>query len=168
VFEVQGSSVLVQSEDQLVAADGQRIQTGKASATNHLFAQNFTAKYAELAKRDLVFADLQNVFDLGMVAALCAREGLAARIDWDLGLFAPTGEYQVASVSAPKAVESVLNHHVYNKRDFVVQVAGGVRADLTAALENPNLMREAPALQELPRTKAKNRVAGRWWWDAAR
>jgi hypothetical protein len=116
-----------------------------------------------------VFADLQNVFDLGMVAALCEREGLAARIGWDLGAFAPEGEYHVAVVQAPATVDSVLNHRVYRGRDIVVQVAGGVRADIRTAVHDKDLRKEAAALASIPHTaKARNLPAGRWWWDASK
>jgi hypothetical protein len=169
VFEIQGSAVRVQSEDQLVTADGQRVQTGKASETNRQFARNFTEHYAALAKRDPAFAELQNIFDLGMVAALCEREQLATRIGWDFGAFSATGEYTAATVPAPRTVDSVMNHRIYRGRELVVQVAGGVRADFQTLLEGQDFVREAPALQALSRSlKAPNLPAGRWWWDASR
>jgi hypothetical protein len=167
VFEIQGSSVLVLSEDQVVTNTGERIQTGKASALNQTFAKNFTNNYADLAKRDLVFADLQNVFDLGMVAALCYREHLAQRAGWDLGVFGPEGDYQVAVVEAPKVVDSVINHRVYRGKDIVVQVAGGVRADLLAIAKDPELAKESAALKQVPeKARHAQLPEGRWWWDA--
>src|SRR5207302_9850309 len=61
-FEIQGSSVLVQSENQFVNSHGQHVPTGSAEPVNLLFAQNFTRHYNELAQRDLVFADMRNIF----------------------------------------------------------------------------------------------------------
>jgi len=168
VFEIAGSSVLVQSEDQIVTDGGDRIQTGKATGANQLFAKNFTNSYAELASRELVFADLQNIFDLGMVAALCQREGLAEQAGWDMGVFAPQGDYQVAVMEAPKVVESVINHRVYGGRDIVVQVAGGVRGDILSVVRNEAVTREAANLRKMgDRAKVSQLPEGRWWWDAA-
>lgn len=168
VFAIRGSSVLVQSENQLLTAEGKHVPTGKAEATNRLFAKNFTEHYAELAKRDLVFADLQNLFDLGMVAALCQHEHLAQRIGWDLGVFAAAGDYRVARVAAPKTVESVMNHRLYNGKDLVVQVAGGVRADLQAAVSDSSLAKESAEVKAVSaRGKLPQLPAARWWWDAA-
>jgi hypothetical protein len=167
VFELQGSSVLVLSEDQVVKENGERIQTGQASGANQMFARNFTSHYAELAKHDAAFADLQNVFDLGLVAAVLNRELLAPRAGWDLGVFAPDGEYRVTTVEAPKEVHSVINHRLYRGRDIVVQVAGGVRADLLAIVEDQGLAKESSALRQLPaKAKPVDLPAGRWWWDA--
>lgn len=168
VFELQGSSVLVQSENQFLTDEGQQVQTGKADATNRRFAENFTEHYAELAKRDLVFADLQNLFDMAMVAALCQQEHLLQRIAWNLGAFAPEGAYRVATVAPPKTVQSVMNHKVYNGRDIVVQVAGGVRADARTVLSDPESEREDDSLKRIPaRGKRPDLPENRWWWDAA-
>ena len=168
VFEIQGSSVLVQSEDQFVTAQGQRVP-GQSTAVNQLFAKNFTDHYAELAKRELVFADLQNVFDLGMAAALCRQHGLAQKAGWDYGVFAPNGEYRVTAVEAPKTVDSVVNHRVYRGKDIVVQAAGGVRCDTLSVARNEQLVHAAPQLTNVGvKAKAPQLPAGRWWWDAAR
>lgn len=168
VFEIRGSSVLCQSENQFVTAQGERIQTGQAEATNRRFAENFTQHYQELAKRDLAFADLQNVFDLALVAAMMRQEGLNERIDWDLGVFAQNGAYQPARFEAPKTVDSVVNHRVYRGKDIVVQVAGGVRADLMSVVRSNALVQFAEQLSSIgEKSRAPQLPEGRWWWDAA-
>lgn len=170
VYEIRGSSVQVLSEDQFVQADGTRIHTGKASPVNQLFAKNFTDNYAELAKQDLVFAELQNIFDLGMVAALLQTEHLAQRVNWNFGSFAENGAYKIKTVAPAKTVESVINHRVYRGNDIVVQVAGGVRADILSVARQAELHRESGELKDVPAKAAKpgKLPAGRWWWDAAK
>jgi hypothetical protein len=166
-FEVRGSSVQCQSENQFLAANGQRASTGKADVTNQLFAANFTQHYAELAQRDPVFADLQGVFDLALVAALIRHERIDERLDWDGGVFAVNGAYRPASYQVPREVETVVNHRVFGGRDIVVQVAGGVRADFTAVLTNPEVRKPSPRLAGLAESsRATDLPAGRWWWDA--
>lgn len=169
-YEIQGSSVLVQSENQFVNSQGQHVPTGISEPINRLFAQNFTNHYAELAKRDPVFADLQNIFDLGMAAALCQQQHLYERAGWNLGCFASNGQYRVADVPAPKVVETVANHRVYNGRDIVVQVAGGVRADVLSVARDQKLAGEDPGVAQVAKTAANaaklpQRPVGRWWWD---
>ena len=125
-----------------------------------MFAKNFTEHYSELAAKDPVFADLQSVFDLALVAALIDREDLDGKAHWNRGAFSPNGTYRVASYNVPKTVDTVVNHRVYKGKDVVVQVAGGVRADVAAVVTDESLQKESttatkPALPE-----------GRWWWDA--
>ncbi|MCA9089841.1 MAG: DUF1598 domain-containing protein [Planctomycetaceae bacterium] len=168
-FEVRGSAVKCQSENQFLTDNGQRVATGKAEPVNQQFAQNFTEHYMELVKRDPIFADLKGVFDLALVSALLHHEGVDDSLGWEGGVFAANGEYQPAAYPAPRQCDSVVNHRVYNGRDIVVQVAGGVRADLLAIVKDQNLVHESPRLDQVSNeSKAPQLPEGRWWWDAQR
>lgn len=169
VFEIQGSSVLCQSENQFLTAEGKHVPTGQSEPTNRAFAQNFTANYDKLAARDPVFADMQNIFDLALVSALIQHEKLDDKAGWDLGVFTPRGDYATAHYAVPKEIDSVVNHRVYNGRDIVVQVAGGVRGDVMSVVKDPKLTQESPRLGSVAQAaKAPELPAGRWWWDAAK
>jgi hypothetical protein len=169
VFEIQGSSVRCLSENQMLTAEGKHLPTGNAEPTNRAFAENFTSHYGDLAKKDLVFADTQNVFDLALVAALIRHERLADRAEVELGVFAQHGQYRTARHAVPRELDSVVNHRVYNGRDIVVQVAGGVRGDLLAVVQDEKLAKESTKLTDVaPKAAAPQLPAGRWWWDAAK
>lgn len=165
-FEFKGSSVLVQSENQFVNSQGKHLPTGVSEPVNRRFAENFTNHYTDLAKREPVFAELQNIFDLALVAAVCRTERLHDRARWELGVFAPGGAYRPATGNAPRVIESVVNHRVYGGTDIVVQVAGGVQADLSAMARDERLSHESEDLQNLPQRAGL--PAGRWWWDGGR
>jgi|HubBroStandDraft_6_1064221.scaffolds.fasta_scaffold08019_2 hypothetical protein len=166
VFEIKGSAVLCQSENEKISKSGQRIHTGKSEAANRLFAANFTSHYAELASQDPVFADLQNIFDLSLVAALLADNRVPDRLGWDLGAFAPGGAFQTAHYQSPKSIMSVVNHRVYNGKDIVVQVAGGVDGQIRKVLSDPHVFREAALAGVQSKGRAPELPEGRWWWDA--
>jgi hypothetical protein len=167
LFEIKGSAVLCQSENEKISAAGQRIHTGKSAAANRLFAANFTAHYSELAAQDPVFADLQNIFDLSLVAALLADNRVADRIGWDLGSFAADGAYRTAHYQSPKSIMSVVNHRVYGGKDIVVQVAGGVDGEIRQVLHDRHVFRETATLAGLEtKGRAPELPEGRWWWDA--
>lgn len=168
VFEIQGSSVLCQSENQFVTSEGKHVPTGQSEATNRLFAENFTKHYAKLAAKDLVFADTQNVFDLALCSALIKSEHLDQKCAWDLGVFAPQGAYSPATYPVPREIDSVVNHRVYRGHEIVVQVAGGVTANVMAAARDPKLNKASPDLGSVgTAAKAPELPVGRWWWDAA-
>jgi hypothetical protein len=168
-YEFVGSSVLCQSENQFLNDQGQQVQTGQSEGANRAFAEAFTSKYDELAKTDLVFADLKNVFDLALVAAILHNEGAAERAGWNYGTFSQEGAYLPAVYTAPTEVDSVVNHRTFRGRDIVVQVAGGVRVDLASVLDNREITKEGVRLDSTAR-KAHERSpelpARRWWWDA--
>ena len=167
-YEFVGSSVLCQSENQFLNAQAKQVQTGKSEGANRVFAESFTAHYEQLAAQDIVFADLKNVFDLALVAAILHNEGAAREVGWNYGVFANSGSYLTQQYNAPMEVDSVVNHRVFNGRDIVVQVAGGVRVDLQKVTDNPNVFREG---QRMESSVASARAASdtaprRWWWDA--
>ena len=169
VFEIQGSSVLCLSENQLVTSEGKHLPTGKSEPTNRLFAQNFTANYSKLAQKDLVFADAQNIFNMALCSALIQNENLRGKAGWNMGVFAPNGAYAPASYPAPKEVESVVNHRVYRGKDIVVQAAGGVRCNVMSIAKDPDHNKVSEQLEGLTTTtKAPQRDSTRWWWDAAK
>lgn len=162
-FEIKGSSVQCQSENELITKEGQRISTGKANVTNQMFADEFTAKYNELASEDPVFADLQNVFDLSLVAALIKKYNLDDKADWSHGAFSRDGQYHPASYTVVKTAQSVANHRVYNKRNVIIQVAGGVKGDLMSVVSDTKVVKESPTkLVDRPKLPE-----GRWWWDVS-
>jgi hypothetical protein len=169
VFEINGSSVLCVSENQFLTDQGERVQTGKAEPTNRQFAANFTKHYHELSERDLVFAELQGIFDLGLVAALLWDQQAAEEIGWDRGVFAHGAAFKVATFEAPTTVDSVVNHQVFNRKHVVVQVAGGVEADLMSVVRDKSMLHESPRLKNFAaKSKPLALPAGRWWWDAAK
>jgi Protein of unknown function (DUF1598) len=165
-FELAGSSVLCQSENQLLTAEGQHVPTGQAEETNRQFAERFTKHYGELASRDLVFADCANIFDLSLVAAIIANEKLDARTQ-PLTSFAPKGIYSPVRYSPATEVESVVNHRVYGGKNIVVQVAGGVRPDPLALVTGSQPAAEDSSLTKLTEVaKPEANANNRWWWDA--
>ena len=168
VFQLVGRAVLCQSENQFVNASGQRVATGKTEGANRTFARNFTEHYVELSRKDRVFADLQNIFDLALVAALVNRQGLAEQAGWQLGAFGNHGEFHPAVHPVPRTVDSVVSHRVYNGRDVVVQVAGGVRADLGSLLADRGRLKPNAKLNHIaPAARPADLDSDRWWWDVS-
>ncbi len=168
-FELKGTAVRCLSENQFISATGGRTSSGKAEPINRQFAEGFTKHYDELAKAHPVFADLKGIFELALVAALIQNEGLDVAAGWDRGAFATSGAFRTGEYAVPKEVDSVVNHRVFSGKEVVVQVAGGVRADVAATIANPAIRRESNAPGEVAaQAKVGELPAGRWWWDASR
>ena len=164
-FALDGASVKCQSENQLLTADGGRVSTGQAEPMNELFAQEFTAHYAELAAEQPVFADLAGLFDLSLVAALITQDGLDAAAGWDRGVFAAGGAYEHESHAVAEEVESVVTHRVYDGSKVVVQAAGGVSGNAMKLVRTQAKREQNPRLAGVA-SEAKADATGRWWWNA--
>ena len=164
-FELVGSRVLCKSEDEFIGDDGARQMTGAAGEANAAFAREFTAKFEALAAADPVFAELQNVFDLSLAAAIIDAENLGDRAGWDGGAFAVGGDYNARTAAEIAVVDTAVNHRVYRGGAVVVQAAGGVRGDLNRVLADEDVYKAG--LRTDDRLTATPAADGRWWWDAA-
>ncbi len=163
-FQLGGSFVLCQSENEFLTDEGDRVQTGQSEPVNRQFASNFTQHYNELAAREPVFADLQGVFNLALVAAIIDREGAGT---WLGDSFDADGTFATTRYWTPREADTMVNHRVYNGQDIVVQVAGGVKADVLGALNEAEVETADPALDKVSElATAPELPAGRWWWDA--
>lgn len=168
-FELRGPGVKVLSENELLTAKGERVHTGKSSELNSQFAQSFTKHFEALAAKYPIYADLRNVFDLAVVAAILKAEDVPAQVDWHLTHFGPQGEYEVALEVAPTKVDSVINCRVISGRSsktIVAGVSGGVSAD-TRGLVGQGFKADAYGLLKPERSGGapKNLPRGAWWWD---
>jgi hypothetical protein len=166
-FEIRGSGVQVQSENEFLTALGKRVHTGQAQPINAEFAQRFTLHFEDLARKYPVYADLQNVFDLALVSALLNSERLAERVDWHLTCFLDPAQYEVPLGFAPASVETVINHQLHNGRNLIVGVSGGVLARPAEFVGPGHVVKDSYGALQARRSHAQ---AGQlpieaWWWD---
>ncbi|MAT14346.1 MAG: hypothetical protein CMJ46_03655 [Planctomyces sp.] len=167
VHELVGSSVLCLSENELVNQNGERIHTWQATASNEEFAQRFTDNYKQLADQQLVFADLQNIFDLSLVASILNQKQLDDAAGWDYGVFAPNGAYETAKYNVPREIESVGDYRVFKNREVAVQVAGGVTVNAAELVLDQETTHESPEMRKVAEEQHAQLPENRWWWDAS-
>ena len=166
-FEIRGPGAQVLSENEFLTAQGRRVHTGRSQPTNQEFANRFTQHFAALAEKYPVYADLQNIFDLALVAALVESQKLDEQVNWHMTCFGDPRQYKVALARAPQSVESVINHRLVNGKHLIVGVSGGVLAQpykfvASRAIKTDNYgalkaHRANSAADELP--------LDAWWWD---
>ncbi|MBI3467922.1 MAG: DUF1598 domain-containing protein [Planctomycetes bacterium] len=166
-FEFRVSRVRVLSENEMLTLTGRRQHTGQSDPINAEFAKNFTEQFAALSARDPNFADLANIFDLSIVAALLRGHNLPGVIGWPMSCFRDTDEYIVLLQPAPQTVESVINHRVYRGRHITAAVSGGVLADPWKMIAADKLQPDSSGelARMLSGTKPLNLPPERWWWD---
>ncbi|MEX0675605.1 MAG: DUF1598 domain-containing protein [Pirellulales bacterium] len=165
-LELVGETVKLVSENQLVAADGSRAKTGKSNRASELFTTGFTRKYAELAARVPVFAEMRNLIDLAIAAAFINQQDFYSQAGWHAELFRNEGALAVETYNTPLQVETVCTA-VWKGNRLFTPVGGGVTIHPRQALATSNLLadedgkiselRESVHLKDLP--------ADRWWWD---
>jgi hypothetical protein len=166
-FAIRGQGVKVESENEHLTRQGEQVHTGDAEPLNREFTESFTKHFGELCAKYPVYAELRNICDLALVAALIREESLADRANWHMTCFGDPNAYTVERAEAPKEVESIVNYRVVNQRTFVAGVSGGVRVAPASLVSKQAIAVESyPKLGEQRPNKApKASQADRWWWD---
>lgn len=165
-FSFRGPGVKVLSENEFLTRQGKRVHTGKSDLATAEFAESFTRNFQALAKKYPIYAELKNVFDLALVAGLLQSEDLAGQVGWHLTHWGDPDQYQVARGTAPRRVDTIINHRLVGNR-VIAGVSGGVTVD-TARLVRADAIQvddygalEAEHATSRPRPKSRDA----WWWD---
>jgi hypothetical protein len=164
---LRGQGVKVLSENELLDQRGERIHTGQSDPLNEQFAHSFSRHFPELAAKYPIYAELQNVFDWALVAALLIAEDLPGQIGWHLVHFSDPQRYQIQLGSPPTEVETVVNHRAIGTKHVVAGVSGGVSVDSRKFVEKPAIkVDDYGALQAGHHGSAPPALPpDAWWWD---
>jgi hypothetical protein len=165
-FELVGQGVRVLSENEMLAAQGQRLHTGQSDPLNKQYADAFTAHFAELAKKYPVYGELRNIFDLAMSVAIIQDEGLAQKVGWKPTLMTSAEKLHLPQGVVPREVETVINHRVINQRTILAGVSGGVMVAPQDVLASVGKNDSASKTIERAAPFPKGLAAEAWWWDA--
>jgi hypothetical protein len=174
-FTLPDQCVEVLSENELLAARGQRVPTGASDELNSRFAKSFTANFAALSEKYPVYGQLERVFELALALALIEKEDLAARVGWTPTLLLNSERLRLPEAPAPRGVETVINHRIIGGRQIIAGISGGVWVDglkslafadvrAEGAAKLANIRRPVPA----PMTSAEREQGVQeivWWWD---
>ncbi len=170
-FQFEGQRVQLLSQEEMSDAQGQRTAAATTRLSTQAFAKQFTEKYPELADRSPIFAELQSLIDLAVLAALIQKERLDQKCDWKMPTLLDEQRLVVPTYPTPKKVPSMVNFKRAGN-NIVGLVGGGVTIrpqqvlnKLTAPASSPNS--KAPRLDSIRTTaaSAKRTDSHPWWWD---
>lgn len=162
-FEAMYEPLLVAADGSAYAIRGQSLQIRTRKRFNDkadhdetnvdpgakLFADQATKHFDKLARHIPAFGDLANLCDLGLLAALIARDDLHRKANWNLDWILDSAGYSVTKVPVPATARTLVN---YNQRDqTLLFAAGGVKLTPAPFLDKRTLD-EAGMLRPLRRT----------------
>ena len=165
-LELVGDVVKLVSENEVVAGDGGRSASGRRNKASELFCRAFTRKYADIAVRLPVFAEMRNVIDLAIVAAFVNQQDFYAQADWRAETFNDERTLPVETYKTPVHVESVCTAVIKGNRLYT-PVGGGVTIRPREALRSENLLPDEDGVITATRQSIdiKDLPADQWWWD---
>ncbi len=153
-FEMMYEPILVSHEANAYEFRGQRLQLKAgaqefdpkgATAAGIAFAKRFTQNVPGLASAMPIFADLQNLADLSLLASLIREDRLDRKAGWDFGWVMDVKGYPVGSVPVARTADTLVNITGQS------MVAGGVM--LNPAVLLPENARQNDDNRTLPAVK---------------
>ncbi len=167
-FGFAGQRVQLLSEQEMVDAEGNRSQAPFQKMSTQRFAELFTDHFPELSEVSPVFAELQNLFDLAILAALLKKERIHETIDWPMSLFMDPSLANIESGPIPRQVETLVNYKRVSGRMILGLVGGGVTIE---PFQTVNAMQfEVDPAQRVEGIRSSARSVAdsddqQWWWD---
>jgi hypothetical protein len=156
-WELRGTGVKCLTEQDFMTAAGGREHSGQSEPIAQKWADNFTAKFEELAREDSTFGQLRNVMDLAVVAALLAKEGLTEFAGLDMPQL--TGGTALEQYPAPRTVASQASL-LKKGRNWIVSVSGGVQIFPWQVADRTEVASDLAAAR--PQSPAADSAA--WYW----
>jgi hypothetical protein len=165
-MQLEGEGVRLISEDEFVQASGTRVASNLVDRASQEFVKTFTAKYAELAAKEPVYAQLRNLIDMAIAAAFIQHYDYYGRANWNMALFGDEARFPVETYPAPRQVETAVNA-VWKGTTLMTPVGGGVSIRPMLALSSEHLkLDEEGELKTLrEQTEIRNLPKDQWWWD---
>ncbi len=166
-YEIRGQGVQVLSENEMITLQGERVHTGKSDELNRQFSTSFTREFPALATKYPIYAELQNVFDLALVAAIFNAHDLPEQAGWHMKWFLDPDKYQVATSEPPRQTESVISHRLVDRGQIIAGVSGGVRADPYRYVNGDALKTTSTGqlTSDYRQSKPQGVEPTNWWWD---
>lgn len=167
-YEFRGQRVQLMSAEELTDLSGKRTDAATTRISTQKWAQLFTEKYPEIAEHATVFAELQNIFDMAILAALMKKERLPQKVDWSQSLFLDASKATVATGHAPRQVPTVFNWRAAGQGVTTGMIGGGVSMNPVQALRGASITRDDSGKLGTHRKDAESTKRSDdhpWWWD---
>lgn len=165
-MELVGNGVKLVGEDESVTANGDRKGTGKMSRASRAYTTSFTKNYSKMAAKDPIWAELENVIDLSVVAAFIQKMGLYEKAGWEMATFGDEAIVAVENFEEPTQVAPVANA-VWKNGMFMAPIAGGVSIQPKVAFNSDRMKVDENGSID----KVRDEITldgledGQWWWD---
>jgi acid stress-induced BolA-like protein IbaG/YrbA len=165
-MELEGDGVQLVGADEMVTADGARVVSTQKDRASQTFVASFTRQYAELAKREPVYAQLRNLIDMSIAAAYIQDRDFYGDAGWRMEVFGDEAKFPVEVYEAPKQVETAVNA-VWSGKTLMTPIGGGVDVQPRAALQAGRIKKDADGTLDALHKAIDLTVidTSRWWWD---
>ena len=165
--ELIGDGLRLSGADEAVIGAGERQSAGenRIHPASRAFVNSFTQKYPQLAASAPIYAELRNIVDMTIVAALVQKNGYYEKSGWKMGFFGDETKFRCENSASPQWVEPVVQP-IVRKNTLRVPIAGGVTIQPEEAVSDANLkLDESGRVAQMYSDARPELAEGQWWWD---
>ncbi|QEF97603.1 hypothetical protein Mal15_16440 [Stieleria maiorica] len=168
-WQIRGRAVRTMTQDSLLTTDGRRTNLDTGNPLAQQWSDTMTDRYDELSTAMPVFADLRNCFDLAVLGALMANEGLPVRADCQFEVLTDASRLTGPRYHVPKTIPSVAST-LRGRQGWIISVSGGVSIDAWSVVNQTETdqaiatMRSKAIEVTAIQGTAIQGTAQRWWW----
>ena len=165
-MELVGQGVQLLAQQMVADSTGKLtvVAGSNPSRASQLFTGDFTRKYADIARRRPVFAELRNVIDLLVVAAAIRRQGWYGRTGWDAKTLLDESVFPVQTHPTPRQVPAVSNALWKGRKLFVPSGGVTISPGLARPVEKEDSDVDVPLNERLTKV-GRPQAPKQWWWD---
>jgi hypothetical protein len=163
-IELVGRGVKLCGADEVVLPNGQRMGADKPDKASKTFTETFTRKYADIAARSPVYAQLRNLIDLAVAAAYLQEHDAYGKAAWGAKTLCDEKAFAIETLPAPVEVETAINA-VWRGNRLLTPIGGGVTMHPRLALDAPNLLPDEAGAVAKARSETATLPESGWFWD---
>ena len=157
MFEIKGQRAQLMAQEEISDVKGERTNSAFTRQTTEKFAENFTEHFEELAAQNVAFAELQNLYDHALLAALAKQNWPFPNRATGLDTLLNDERLPVNSFVVPKFVPSASTNKLAG--GVLLGLVGGVTIDVDDIARKPEPKLQGP----VDKFDAKDQ-SNQWWW----
>jgi hypothetical protein len=160
-WHLSGPRLQVSAQDEIVDTNGNRQDAPSTHVSLEKYAQQFTEKIPDLAKKVPAIAQLQNMVDLLVASAVLEQCRAAGRLNWQPLVLNEQQRLAVQEFGIPKETPSIVKVRMAGSRTVMGLIAGGVSVTPRRILTDAKPASDAATLE----TPVRSHQNPSWWWD---
>ena len=164
-FHLSGPRLRLFGQEELMDANGVLSDADVPKASSEKFAKLFNERIDEIVRRVPAFADLQNMFDILVTAAVILDSRKNETLRWQPELLLDANQFATASYTVPQETTPMLNIKSTGAGLVIGVFSGGVSFKPRGILREISEAKDGSLADRLKTVSAKQIPDMRWWWD---
>ena len=164
-FHLSGPRLRLFGQEELMDANGVLSDADVPKASSEKFAKLFNERIEELVRRVPAFADLQNMFDILVTAAVVLDCQKNDTLRWQPELLLDAEQLPAASYTVPHQTTPMLNIKSTGAGLVIGVFSGGVSFKPSGILREIAKAKDGSLASQLKPVAVKELQDSQWWWD---